>query len=89
MKINILDAPGYFDFVGQMEDAMSVAVAAVIVVNGKTGVEVGTVKAWETCERRKIPCIFLVTNIDDSNAKYMEIVEQIKSRFGKKIAPFH
>ena len=89
LKINILDAPGYFDFVGQMEDAMSVADAAVIVVNGKTGVEVGTVKAWETCERRKIPCIFLVTNIDDSNAKYMEIVEQLKSRFGKKIAPFH
>ena len=89
LKINILDAPGYFDFVGQMEDAMSVADAAVIVVNGKTGLEVGTVKAWETCERRKIPCIFLVTNIDDSNAKYMEIVEQLKSRFGKKIAPFH
>ena len=89
LNINLLDAPGYFDFVGQMEDAMSVADAAVIVVNGKTGVEVGTVKAWETCERRKIPCIFLVTNIDDSNAKYMEIVEQLKSRFGKKIAPFH
>ena len=51
LKINILDAPGYFDFVGQMEDAMSVADAAVIVVNGKAGVEVGTIKAWEICEK--------------------------------------
>ena len=51
LKINILDAPGYFDFVGQTEDAMSVADAAVIVVNGKAGLEVGTIKAWEICER--------------------------------------
>lgn len=89
LKINILDAPGYFDFVGQMEDAMSVADAAVIVVNGKAGVEVGTIKAWEICERRKIPRIFFITNMDDPNAKYMETVEQLKETFGKKIAPFH
>lgn len=89
LKINILDAPGYFDFVGQLEDAMSVADAAVIVVNGKAGVEVGTVKAWEICERRKIPRIFFVTNMDDPNAKYMETVEQLKETFGKKVAPFH
>ncbi len=89
LKINILDAPGYFDFVGQMEDAMSVADAAVIVVNGKAGVEVGTVKAWEICERRRIPRIFFITNMDDPNAKYMETVEELKARFGKKVAPFH
>lgn len=89
LKINILDAPGYFDFVGQMEDAMSVADAAVIVVNGKAGVEVGTIKAWEICERRQIPRIFFVTNMDDPNAKYMDTVEQLKNIFGKKVAPFH
>lgn len=89
LKINILDAPGYFDFVGQMEDAMSVADAAVIVVNGKAGIEVGTIKAWKICERRQIPRIFFITNMDDPNAKYMEIVEQLKERFGKKVAPFH
>lgn len=60
LKINILDAPGYFDFVGQTEDAMSVADAAVIVVNGKAGLEVGTIKAWEICERRKIQEYFLL-----------------------------
>ena len=89
LKINILDAPGYFDFVGQMEDAMSVADAAVIVVNGKAGVEVGTIKAWEICERRQIPRIFFITNMDDPNAKYMETVDELKAAFGKKIAPFH
>lgn len=89
LKINILDAPGYFDFVGQMEDAMSVADAAVIVVNGKAGVEVGTIKAWEICERRRIPRIFFITNMDDPNAKYMETVEELKATFGKKVAPFH
>lgn len=89
LKINILDAPGYFDFVGQLEDAMSVADAAVIVVNGKAGVEVGTIKAWEICERRKIPRIFFITNMDDPNAKYAETVEELKAQFGKKIAPFH
>lgn len=89
LKINILDAPGYFDFVGQAEEAMSVADAAVIVVNGKAGVEVGTIKAWEICERRKIPRLFFVTNMDDPNANYMETVEQLKQIFGKKVAPFH
>ncbi|MCQ2538356.1 MAG: elongation factor G [Lachnospiraceae bacterium] len=89
LKINILDAPGYFDFVGQAEEAMSVADAAVIVVNGKAGVEVGTKKAWDICERRKIPCIFFVTNMDDPNADYVKIVEDLKQLYGKKIAPFH
>ncbi len=89
IKINLLDAPGYFDFVGQAEEAMSVADAAVIVINGKSGVEVGTKKAWDICERRKIPCIFFVTNMDDPNADYIKIVEDLKSLYGKKIAPFH
>ncbi|MBE5958295.1 MAG: elongation factor G [Lachnospiraceae bacterium] len=89
LKINILDAPGSFDFVGQAEEAMSVADAAVIVVNGKSGIEVGTIKAWDICERRKIPCLFFVTNMDDPNANYMETVNALKETFGKKVAPFH
>ena len=83
LKYNILDAPGYFDFIGQAEDAMSVADAAVIVVNGKAGVEVGTVKAWEICERRQIPRMFFVTNMDDPNADYAQIVQDLKDKFGK------
>lgn len=89
LKINLLDAPGYFDFVGQAEEAMSVADAAVIVINGKSGVEVGTKKAWDICERRKIPRIFFVTGMDDPNADYLGIVEELKQLYGKKVAPFH
>ncbi len=89
LKVNILDAPGYFDFVGQMEEAMSVADAAVIVVNGKAGVEVGTMKAWDICERRKIPRCFFITGMDDPNARYLKVVTQLKKLYGKKIAPFH
>ena len=48
-KINLLDTPGYFDFVGEVEEAVAAADAAVIVVSGKAGVEVGTEKAWELC----------------------------------------
>ena len=54
-KINILDTPGYFDFVGEVEEAVSAADAAVIVVSGKAGVEVGTEKAWELCDKYKLP----------------------------------
>ena len=54
-KINILDTPGYFDFVGEVEEAVSAADAAIIVVSGKAGIEVGTKKAWELCETYKLP----------------------------------
>ena len=60
VKINILDAPGYFDFVGEVEEAVSAADAAIIVVNGKAGIEVGTKKAWELCEKYKLPRMFFV-----------------------------
>ncbi|SHI87868.1 elongation factor G [Parasporobacterium paucivorans] len=89
IKINILDAPGYFDFVGEMEEAMSVADGAVICVSAKAGVEVGTVKAWEYCERYSIPRIFYISFMDDPNADFMKLVNELKNIFGKKVAPFH
>ena len=50
LKYNIIDTPGFFDFVGEVEEAVAVADAAIIVVSGKAGIEVGTRKAWEMCE---------------------------------------
>lgn len=88
-KINILDTPGYFDFIGEEEEALQAADAAVIVVSGKAGVEVGTVKAWEYCEKFKLPRIFFVTDMDDDNASYRAVIEKLTELFGKKIAPFH
>lgn len=88
-KINILDTPGSFDFAGEVFQALSVADGAVIVVSGKNGVEVGTKKAYEYCEKAGIPCMFFVTDMDDEHADYMGTVNQLKALYGKKIAPFH
>lgn len=88
-KINFLDTPGYFDFVGEVEEALQAADAAVIVISAKAGVEVGTMKAWDLCERFKLPRIFFVTDMDDDNASYREVVEKLTELYGKKVAPFH
>jgi len=88
-KINILDTPGYFDFVGEVEEAVSAADAAVIVVSGKSGMEVGTEKAWELCEKYKLPRMVFVTEMDVDNASYRQVVEDMTEKYGKKMAPFH
>lgn len=88
-KINVIDTPGYFDFVGEVEEAVSAAGAAIIVVNGKAGIEVGTIKAWELCEKYKLPRIIYVTNMDVDNASFRQVVEDMTQLYGKKMAPFH
>ncbi|MCR5503894.1 MAG: elongation factor G [Lachnospiraceae bacterium] len=88
-KINILDTPGYFDFEGEVEEALSAAGAVVIVVNGKAGVEVGAVKAWEMCEKYKLPRMIYVSNMDVDNASFRQVLEDMTAQFGKKLAPFH
>ena len=88
-KINVLDAPGYFDFVGEAEEAVSAADAAIIVVSGKAGVEVGTQKAWELCEKYKLPRMFFVSEMDVDHASFRQVVEDLTEMYGKKIAPFY
>ncbi len=89
IKINILDTPGFFDFVGEVEQAVSVADAAIIVVSGKAGVEVGAEKAWELCEKYKLPRFVFVTDMDVDNASFRQVVEDMTNNYGKKMAPFH
>jgi len=89
IKFNFLDTPGYFDFTGEVEEALSVAGAAVIVINAKAGVEVGTQKAWEYCNKYNLPRVFFVTNMDDDNASYKNVVAHLELLYGSKIAPFH
>ena len=76
-KINILDTPGYVDFVGQAEEAVGVASAAIIVVDGKSGVEVGTLRAWELCEKYKIPRMVYVISMDVDNASFKKVVDEL------------
>src|SRR5699024_5251441 len=89
MKINILDTPGFFDFVGEAEEAAAAADAAVIVVSGKSGVQVGTQKAWDLCEKYKLPRMIFVTEMDIDNVSYRKVVEDLIELYGKKVAPLH
>ena len=86
-KINILDTPGYFDFVGEVEEAVSAADAAVIVVSGKAGVQVGTEKAWALCDKYNLPRMVYVTEMDVDDASFRQVVQDLTDRYGKVIAP--
>jgi elongation factor G len=89
VKINLLDTPGYFDFVGEVEEAVSAADAAIIVVSARAGVETGTKRAWELCEKQHLPRMIFVTDMDIDSASYRQVVEDLQALYGKKIAPFH
>ena len=86
-KINILDTPGYFDFVGEVIQAVQVADAAVIVCSAKAGISVGAEKAWKLCERRKLPRVLYISKTDEENSDYNAAFESLRERFGKNIAP--
>ena len=76
VKINVLDTPGLFDFVGEAEEAAAAADAAIIVVSGKAGVQVGTQKAWALCERYNLPRMIFVTDMDIDNVSYRKLQAQ-------------
>ncbi|WP_415972047.1 elongation factor G [Anaerotignum lactatifermentans] len=86
-KINFLDTPGYFDFVAESKLAMSVADTALIMVSAKSGVEVGTEKAWEYIEEMHLPRIFFVNQMDDENADFEKTLADMRVKFGKSVAP--
>ncbi len=87
-KINLIDSPGYFDFVGEQIQAVTAADGAVIVVSGKSGVSAGTEKAWELAKNRGIPVVFFVNKTDSPKSDYDGVIRQLKETFGKSIAPF-
>ena len=88
-KINILDVPGSFDFVGEIEEAVGVADAAIIVISGKNGVENGTRKAWAMCEKYHLPRIVYVSDMDIDDVSFKNVVLGLQEMYGKCIAPFH
>ena len=87
-KINLLDTPGYFDFVGEQLCALRAADAAIIVVDALSGVEVGTEKAWNMVSEAGIPAIFVVNKADRENVEFARAYESIKSLIGNKAAAF-
>jgi elongation factor G len=84
-KINILDTPGYDDFVGEVLSALRVADAGVMLLNSTMGVEVGTEVIWEYTERFKTPMIFAVNQLDHDKADFYKTVQQAKDHFGSKV----
>ena len=86
-KINFLDTPGYFDFVGEVKLAMSVADTALIVVSAKSGLEVGTEKAWEYAEEIGIPKMIFINQMDDESADFQNTINQLREKYGKIVAP--
>jgi elongation factor G len=86
-KINVLDAPGYLDFIGEVGSAMRVADAAVIVVAGPSGVEVGAETAWELATEHQLPKLIFVNRMDRENADFTRVMESIRTAFGSRCVP--
>ena len=86
-KINVLDTPGYFDFAGEVIQALYVCDAAIIVCSAKAGMSVGAEKAWEYCDSRSLPRILYISKTDEENSDYNAAFATLRERFGKNIAP--
>ncbi|HEX2535959.1 MAG TPA: elongation factor G [Chitinophagaceae bacterium] len=84
-KINIIDTPGYGDFVGEVVSALRVADTGVMLLNASAGVEVGTDIIWEYTERFRTPMIFAVNRLDEDTADFENTVRQAKDHFGSKV----
>ena len=84
-KINVIDTPGYDDFVGEVISALRVADTGVMLLNAVMGVEVGTDIIWDYTERFKTPMIFAVNKLDDDNADFDRTVREAKSHFGSNV----
>lgn len=87
-KINVIDTPGYFDFVGEIKQGIQVADSAVILVPAKGGAAVGTEKSWIYAIERGIPKMFFVSKMDEEHANFYEVYDQLVDKFGKGVIAF-
>ena len=86
-KLNIIDTPGYADFVGEMKTGLRAADAAIVVVCAASGVEVGTEHSWAFADERSLPRMVVVNRMDRENADFFQTLSQLQSFFGKRCAP--
>ena len=86
-KINIVDMPGYFDFQGEVVQGMRAVDIATIVVCAVSGVQVGTEKAWDYCNKIKLPRAFFINKLDRENAHFDKTLEELKDKFGMSVVP--
>ncbi len=86
-KINLIDTPGYSDFVGEVKGAMRVSEGAVIVVCAASGVEVGTEQVWTYCEEASLPRLIFINKMDRENADFYRTVDELKAKLGSRCVP--
>ena len=86
-KINFLDIPGYFDFSGELIQGMRASDVATIVVSGVSGVKVGTEKAWDYCNKIKLPRAFFINKLDRENSSYDRTLNSLQDHFGRSVVP--
>jgi elongation factor G len=87
-KINLIDTPGDFDFVGEVMQGVRVADAGLIMISAKDGSSVGAEKAVRLCGKQKVPYFFMISRLDEPNANYEKALESIQESFGKSVVPF-
>jgi len=86
-KINLIDTPGYPDFVGEVKAGLRVADAALVVVSGEKGAEVGTELTWKYADERQLPRIILVNKLDRENTSFDQALESLRALFGNRVVP--
>ena len=87
MKINVLDAPGGFDFSGAVMEALEAADAAILVCSAKDGITVGLEKAWKYCEARKMPRFIYVSKVDEENSDFSATLSSLQEKYGTRVSP--
>ncbi len=85
IKLNFIDTPGYFDFIGEVNSAMRAVAAAVIVVDASSGIQVGTEKAWNSCKEYNMPTFILINKIDKENVDVDKVIADLKNKFGTSV----
>jgi len=88
-KVNILDTPGYFDFVGEVRSALRVGDAAIVIVDATGGVEVGTELVWQYAQEYEVPRLIVVSKLDRENADFESAVSQVNEAFGGRATPLY
>jgi len=86
-KFNLIDTPGYSDFVGEVKAAIRVSEGAIIVICAASGVEVGSEQVWEYCEEANLPRLIFVNKMDRENADFLRTMEEIRTKFGRRCLP--
>jgi elongation factor G len=87
VKVNLLDTPGYSDFVGEVKSALRVSEGAVILIGATSGMEVGTEQVWQYCEESALPRLIFINKMDRENADFVKVTEGVQKRYpGKTVA---